>query len=96
MYRIRPLQRYTKDLFKITKRNPRLQKRYQKVLWQMREDPFYSSLNTHKVVSNSWGYAFSSKVTGDLRIIWCFDENDGAIILLLATGGHSGGRKVYN
>jgi len=40
--------------------------------------------------------AFSSKVTGDLRIIWNFNEDQIQVIDLLDIGGHSGNGKVYS
>lgn len=43
---------------------------------------------------------FSSRVTGNLRIIWRYAEKEGSlkelqIISLVDVGGHSGAKKVY-
>jgi len=38
---------------------------------------------------------YSSKVTGDLRIIWNFDKNNNLFLILLDLGGHEGKNKVY-
>ncbi len=59
-------------------------------------DPFYPGLKTHKVNSRLFGNAFSSRVTGDIRIIWKFDDNKTLTLLLMDLGGHSGRGKVYN
>ena len=66
-----------------------------KVLEQLKEDPFYSSLQSHKVNTSNFGRCWSSWVTGDTRIIWDLDENNNLIILLLDIGKHSGSEKVY-
>lgn len=51
-------------------------------------DPFHTSLKTHAVNIPNLGKAWSSRVTGDLRLIWQFDENDKLIILTLRLQGH--------
>jgi mRNA-degrading endonuclease YafQ of YafQ-DinJ toxin-antitoxin module len=38
---------------------------------------------------------YSSSISGDLRIIWEFSENEINIIDLLDIGGHSGSKSVY-
>lgn len=64
-------------------------------LIKLETNPFYSTLKTHKVQSGKYGLMYSSRVTGDLRIIWNFDQDDKLILLLLDLGGHEGGNKVY-
>lgn len=56
---------------------------------------FDKRLITHKVGTKNLGKRYSSRVDGDLRLIWDFDENDRLILLLLDIGGHSGAKKVY-
>lgn len=51
-------------------------------------DPFHQSLKTHSVNISSLGEAWSSRVSGDLRLIWQFDENDKLVILALRLQGH--------
>lgn len=53
------------------------------ILERLRENPFSQSLRTHRVDSKSHGKAWSSRVDGDLRIIWNFDSEDKIIILVL-------------
>ncbi len=89
----------TKDFDKtyviITKGDQKLQKRIQKVLKLLEQNPSYPSLKTHKVTTKNYGDKWSSWVTGDIRIIWDYDRENRLIILLLDIGGHSGTHKVY-
>lgn len=79
---------------KLTKGNKQLKKRVRKVVELLSKNPFSSNLNTHKVnVKNFTGEYYSSTVTGDIRIIWEFE--DKIIILIVNIGGHSGKNKVY-
>jgi len=80
----------------LTKKNTQLKNKFVFVFKQLRQDPFYFQLNTHKVQSSKFGKAWSSKVTNDLRIIWNFDKDQKLVILVLTIGGHSGKFKVYN
>jgi mRNA-degrading endonuclease YafQ of YafQ-DinJ toxin-antitoxin module len=64
-------------------------------LFQLSKDPFANNLRTHKVSTRNFGQKYSSRINGDLRIIWCFEEDESIVILLLDIGGHSGNRSVY-
>ncbi len=66
-----------------------------KVLSTMSVDPFTNSLNTHKVISKQYKLCYSSRVDGDLRIIWNFNKEKKLTILALDIGGHSGSASVY-
>ncbi len=79
----------------ITKDNKELEKKIRKALHFLEQDPFYSSLKTHKANTKSFGEKWSSWATGDIRIIWDYDSENRLIILLLDIGGHSGIHKVY-
>ena len=94
-YKLKDTKHFKRRYDKFTRKNPFLKKRIKKVLKIMRMDPFYKGLNTHKVDALKHGVHYSSTVTGDIRIIWNFDEDDNIIILLLTIGGHSGKYKVY-
>ena len=39
--------------------------------------------------------AFSSSVTGDLRIIWDYSDDEVNMLDVIDTGGHEGGKGVY-
>lgn len=82
---------------KLIKYNSALERSIKDVIETLRLNPFAPSLRTHKVNARKYGISFSSRVTGDIRIIWDFDEHHRQpIILALAIGGHSGQHNVYN
>ena len=79
----------------LIKGNRELEKRTEKSLRLLKNDPFYPSLKSHKVSTRNFGKRWSSFITGDLRIIWGFDETGEKIIILLAVTKHSGSYKEY-
>lgn len=83
---------------KLVKRDPLLRKKFAKSVKLLKKDPYTPSLRTHKVFIAELGKVWSSRVTGDLRIIWILkQDNNGEkeIIMILTVGGHSGRDKVY-
>jgi len=95
MYKIKFAPTFGKSLSKITKRDVFLQEKVRKALKFLENDPKYPSLHSHKVQTLNLGERWSSWVTGDIRLIWDFDEDNNLIILVLDIGGHSGSGKVY-
>lgn len=79
----------------IIKGSKEKENRILKVLNFLQQDPFYPSLKTHKVNTKNFGETWSSRVTGDVRIIWDFDKEKKQAIILLAIGTHSGTHKEY-
>ncbi len=68
-----------------------MQDKVSKTLTSISKDPMNPSLRSHKV-GNYW----SSRVTGDIRIIWEYGNDDKVnVIEILDVGGHSGSNKVY-
>lgn len=94
-YKFKTTERFDKDLEKLLKRQRSLEVRVIEALVLLKRDPFYKSLRTHKVNTRSYGIRYSSRVTGDIRIIWDFFEGK-TIIIAITIGGHSGKRGVYN
>ncbi|MCL4353568.1 type II toxin-antitoxin system mRNA interferase toxin, RelE/StbE family [Patescibacteria group bacterium] len=80
---------------KLIKGNPEKEKRTKKAVKLIRTDPFYPSLKSHKVNTRNFGEKWSSFITGDLRIIWDFDEVEKKIILLFTIAKHSGSHREY-
>lgn len=80
---------------KLIKGDLEKEKRTKKAVRLMRTDPFYPSLKSHKVNTRNFGEKWSSWITGDLRIIWDFDEEEKQIILLFAITKHSGSHREY-
>ena len=95
MYEIRLSKTFVRLFEKLVKRDVLLRKRIDSAMEKMRSDPFQSSLKTHRVGTRNYGERWSSYVTGDLRIIWDFDEGKTLAVFLITLGGHSGGRDVY-
>lgn len=62
---------------------------------QLERDPTARTLRSHKVLDSDGKPAFSSYVTGDLRIIWRYAEDELDVLDLTDVGGHSGSKKVY-
>lgn len=93
-YELLATQEFRKIAAKLIKSDKSLSDKILKVLRILAIDPFYKGLKTHKVNTRNHGEKYSSRVTGDLRIIWDF-VNGKAIIITFTIGGHSGSRKVY-
>lgn len=93
MYKIRVSNHFLRKGKKLFRKNKKLADSFYKVLETMSYAPFHPRLKTHKVTSKYDGVKRSTQLTGDLRIIWEFDQT-GAI-RLLDIGSHSGGKKVY-
>ena len=95
MYKLVFYPKFLRKSAKLTKRNHALETDVLQTLQQLSDNPFEPSLHTHKVTDIDGNLAFSSKITGDLRVIWDFGENEIRVIELLDIGGHSGKNKVY-
>ena len=94
MYRIKLSEKFRRKYNQLIKNNEKLKEKINSALEKLKKDPFQKSLSTHKVHVSQFGEIFSSRVTGDLRILWSI-ENNICIILLLDIGGHSGTNSVY-
>ena len=86
---------FIRQFKRITKNNIRLRNEIIETIELLKIDPFSSILKSHKVNATIGGTRWSSRVTGDVRIIWDFNNDDIHIIELLDVGGHSGSNKVY-
>lgn len=95
LYQIIITKPFDKSLRKLISKNEELAQRIQTVITKLAFDPFDSALRTHKVLSRNHKEAWSSRINGDLRIIWNFDDDNKINIYLLDIGGHSGQNKVY-
>lgn len=97
MFTIQFNKNSAKKVKKLLTKNTKLLVKIAKATDTLKEDPFYPSLKTHTVNSKKYGEKYSSWITGDLRFIWEFDEqNDQVeIIEILDIGGHGGSNSVY-
>lgn len=96
MYELSYTLTYLKIYKKYIQKDQKLLKALNKTLDLIMQNPFYSSLNTHKVDTKRNKDIYSSRITGDWRIGWMFDEKDKkAIIICLEVGTHSGASQIY-
>lgn len=95
MYYLNFSDDFKKQFKKLVKGNPILHKQFHKALGNLKNNPFYPSLKSHKVDTKKNKNVWSSWVSGDIRVVWAFDENDNLVILVLETGSHSGNTQIY-
>lgn len=95
MYTLVSTRTFDETYKKLIKGDLEKEKRTKKAIKLMRADPFYPSLKSHKVNTRNFGEKWSSWISGDLRIIWDFDEAKKQIILLLSITKHSGSHREY-
>lgn len=84
---------YERDFKKIARKDKLLASKVLDVSEKLSVNPFSFGLRTHIVRISSLGRVYSSKVSGDIRILWTLEEDD--TVLLHRIGGHSGGSNVY-
>lgn len=92
-YKLTYSKKFDRDYRGFVKGNRNLEVRIIKTLLQLGRDPFYQGLKTHRVHIPNLGRVYSSRVTGDLRVVWRVKE--GRIIFLYRIGGHSGSSNIY-
>lgn len=87
----------SKKTTKLIKNNYTLENQLTSVLIKLKNNPFDTSLRTHKVISKRFDNKYSSKITGDLRLIWDFnlETEKLEIIEIYDIGGHGGTNGVY-
>lgn len=95
MYTLRFLESFKPTYNAIVKRNLEKEKRTEKTLNFLRQEPFYPSLKSHKVNTRSFGERWSSWVSPDLRIIWDFDPKEKMRIIIFAIVTHTGTHREY-
>ena len=95
MFKLQASLSYKDSLDKLVKTDVLMKKRLTVALKKLSLDPTHPSLRSHKVNTPDHGICWSSRVTGDIRIIWDYDSSKRLVILLIDIGRHSGSRKVY-
>lgn len=93
-HQIEPTIGFDRQLKKISRKDKNLAKKIITTVKKISKQPFNKGLSTHKVNSRKYGECYSSRVTGDIRIIWDFIDGK-RVILMLSVGGHSGKNRVY-
>ncbi len=95
MYRIKQSKSFSKSLKKLVRLHRIDIDQINYIFFLLAKDPFTRSLKTHKVNSKKHGVQYSSRVDGDLRLVWNFDNDNNLVIIIADIGGHSGSSKVY-
>ncbi len=95
MYALNPFPKFIRKARKLFKKSPLLKSKLGVVFDILQEQPFSRLLQTHKVIDVNGQTSFSSRIDGNLRVIWRFNKEKVEIIDLIDIGGHSGKRKVY-
>ena len=94
-FQLRLTNYFTKKASKLLKNNATLSKKLTSTLEKLEQNPSDQTLKTHKIHLDKKSFVYSSTVTGDIRLIWNYDNNVLDIIELLDIGGHSGSNSVY-
>jgi mRNA-degrading endonuclease YafQ of YafQ-DinJ toxin-antitoxin module len=94
-YKLEATPYFSKKFRKLTAKNKLILPKIKATLDILQEDPEDVRIGSHKVDTPKFGKAYSSKVNGDLRIIWEYSEYCFQILDLLDIGGHSGKGGVY-
>ena len=80
---------FAKKYKKLVKNNFKLNLVVDQAITDLSENPLPQRLGSHKVNSPKFGSCFSSRVTGDIRIIWNYGvDGEVEILELLDIGGH--------
>ncbi len=82
-----------RDIKIFKKKSSKIFQKIISVLNALSESPFNQRLRTHKVQTSKHGVVYSTRITGDLRIIWNYKDDE--IIVVITIGGHSGKNSVY-
>jgi mRNA-degrading endonuclease YafQ of YafQ-DinJ toxin-antitoxin module len=92
MFTLIPSSKFTRELKKLVKSQKKLRAKIDKVFDKLSDNPQDPKLGSHKVHLTVYGEVWSSAVTGDIRIIWNYNQNGEIEIILINIGGHD---KVY-
>lgn len=95
MYSLNPSKSFLKKLRKLIQKDKSIEVKIEKTLDSLAINPESTNLRSHKVITKNGITAFSSRITGDLRVIWDCSNNEIHVLDLLDIGGHSGNNSVY-
>lgn len=94
MFKVESSKTFRRKYAKLIANNQLVRLRVDSVIEQLKNNPWHAALKTHKVNTPKWGEAYSSRATGDIRIIWRRLDKQ-LILILVDIGGHSGSKTVY-
>lgn len=89
MYRLWITPSFHRKMRKLKKKDRILEKKIEKALSKLRENPNHASLRTHHVGRHrKYGTVWGCWVTGDVRVKWAYDKARKQMIVMLQIGGH--------
>jgi mRNA-degrading endonuclease YafQ of YafQ-DinJ toxin-antitoxin module len=88
MFVLVPSPKFTRELKKLFKKQKSLKPKIHKIFDRLSDDPQDPTLGSHKVNLSLYGEVWSSKVNGDIRIIWDYNNSGEIEIILINIGGH--------
>jgi mRNA-degrading endonuclease YafQ of YafQ-DinJ toxin-antitoxin module len=95
MFKIVFVDGFEKYFKKIIQKDPILIKKFYKTIALLSQDPNYPSLQSHKVDIIGYNEVWVSRITGDIRIVWFYDEKKQLVINCIKLGTHGGANQVY-
>lgn len=85
-YKVILTEQFKKDYKSLIKSDRSLGSKIDTSIHKLISDPFYPGLRTHRVDTKRFGFRFSSRVTGDIRIIWDYSTESNTLIILTISG----------
>ena len=90
IYTISYTKSFERKYGKLIRNNKKLSSRIDLVIDQLKMNPYSQPLKTHKVgYDKLFGELWSSRVTGDIRIIWVKHHDYNYHLVLINIGGHN-------
>jgi mRNA-degrading endonuclease YafQ of YafQ-DinJ toxin-antitoxin module len=80
---------FKKNYKNLVKNNKKLKAKIDLTLIKLANNPQDPTLGSHKVNLSLYGEVWSSKVNGDTRIIWDYNNSGEIEIILINIGGHN-------
>ena len=87
-FNLQPTKPFIKKYKKLVKGNVALKKRIGTALDILRDNPQEPKLKSHKVSTSQFGQVWSIRITGDIRVLWNYNDGNQLVLLLLNIGGH--------
>ncbi len=75
MFKLQFHLRFFKKVKKIIKKDKKIKNKINNTLKALEQSPTDQKLKSHKITSKNGNRLFSSRVNGDLRIIWNYNKD---------------------
>jgi len=95
MYQLLFTERFKRNFKKVISNDEPLANKVEEILKMIAQEPFQQRLRSHKVAAKDIGSAWSTRVTGDIRIIWLYSKEYKNTLEIVNIGTHTGQHRVY-